>query len=299
MDCLSIPCIVSAVTAISFHCTGAICLLKINRNFAENIEIYSLSLSSVIFYGVSIAHIVISTRYPALLKVHFEIDDVPRQISSIQDGIFNGLMCPIFGSMIALTVQRFFAIRLHLRYESSWVYLHRTHLIIASWVFGILIFVLMLIVGLTQLVNIQAWKIADIVYKVNGVLTINATFFTVYIYIYIKFKQASQETRSSIYSNRNKAKIFTPFIICGSFFIFGTLSYVIASITTDVRHLYIGIYLDGITNSIVYIFLNERVVNRIQRWKNGIVNNNSSPTGLELQVRDVRPFPQVNEVESV
>ena len=270
MESLSIGCIFFAITVICFHSTGAICLLKTNRNFRDNIELFSLSLSSVFHYILSIFRFVLSSRYPTLSNMKHNLHHVP--IIIFHDTLFEALIIPILSSMIALTVQRFFAIRLHLRYESSWVYLYRTHIIIASWIFAFIVFVVTMTIGLTKQVDPQIWEIMDAILSGISLLAINVTFFTVYIYIYIKFKRATQATRNSIYHNQNNAKFFTPFIICGSFFTFGTLPYLFISFTTDIRYVYIGTYIDGIMNSIVYIFLNEKVVNRIQRWKNSIRN---------------------------
>ena len=114
----------------------------------------------------------------------------------------------------------------------------------------------------------------DYVFTIS-LVAVNGTFLTVYVYIYIKFRRANQEARSSLYGNRNRAKFFTPFIICGTFFIFATLPCALFnSLIEDIRYTYLGIYLDAMCNSIVYIFLNENVVNRIQRWKTSAGNNN-------------------------
>ena len=270
MDGLSISCILLGITVIALHFSGATFLLKTNPNLGEHIEIYSLSLSSAIVYIMSIARIIFGTYYPEYLKIQFDLKQLPKYV-----GIFSSLqsssVIPIFTAVISLTLQRFFAIRLHLLYETSWIYLNRNRILITSWVFGFIIFLVTLIIEHLIGIESQIWHVViNIVLAITLVAT-NIIFFAVYIYIYIKFRQARQD----VYHNQNKATFFTPIIICGSFFVFGTLPVFFSSLIRDVRYIYLAAYFDGITNSIVYAFLNEKVVNRIRRFNNNVRNEST------------------------
>ena len=262
MEGLTVVCILLVLTVSSSHSIGALFLYKTNRNLPDNIELFSLSLSSIMFYVISIIHIILIDYDPLFFL----------KIGLILESLFHPIVLQTHMAMILLTVQRFFAVRLHLRYESSWIFLNRTRIILSFWLVGCIWFLTFLTCVLTQKFDFHAWNTFKMIYSAFFLFAVNVTFFAAYIYIYVKFRRADQETRSSLYDRRNKAKFFTPFIVCGSFFVFGTLPYSFYNLITDVRYVYLGTYLDGIANSVVYIFLNERVVNRMQRWKNNAVD---------------------------
>ena len=252
MESFSITCIVLGITAITLHGIGATFLLKTNTSFTEHIELFSLSLSSVILYILFIVGTIFGNYYPGYLKIQPDFKELPKA-ASIQTSLQNSSLIPVFTAAILLTLQRFFAVRLHLRYESSCIFLNRIRIIIASWLLGIIIFVVAITIIYTTGIDSSVWKFT-IIFPGTGLVATNIAFFSVYTYIYIKFKQARREYRNSVYNNRNKGKFFTPIIICGSFFVFGTLPYFFNSLNTDVRYMYLGVYLDGISNSVVYIF---------------------------------------------
>ena len=273
MDGLSISCIMLGITVIALHCIGATFLFKTNRNFNENIELFTLSSSSVVLYILFIAGTIYGTFYPEyyFLRSQSELEKLPKAASILVSFIYIS-MIPIYTAMISLTLQRFFAIWLHLRYETSWIFLNRTKIIIASLLLVILTLIAAISIIYTFGIDSLAWKIAIRFIPAIGMVATNLTFFSVYIYIYIKLKQARQQ---HTYGNQNKAKFFAPIIICGSFFVFGTLPYFFNHLMTDVRYIYLGVYVDGITNSIVFIFLNEKVVNRIRRWNNNVLHDST------------------------
>ena len=107
-----------------------------------------------------------------------------------------------------------------------------------------------------------------------GLVSTNMTFFTAYSYIYYKYCQTRRQDASqrSFYENR-KAKFFTPFLVCFSFFVSGTVPLLINSVgvNVDANIMILGSFLDGICNSLVYVFLNERFVSWFRRWKTIIV----------------------------
>ena len=270
MDGLSISCFVLGIAVISFHCTGATFLLKTNHNFTDNVELFSLSLSSIILSILFTIRTTYGIYHPKYLKIQPDFKELPKY-ASIHSSFQNSCMVPLFTAVISLTLQRFFAVKLHLRYEASWIFLNRARIIISSWVLGIIIFIVALIINYAIGIDYQVWNIAFSSLLLLGLVATNVIFFTVYSYIYIKFKQTREQT---VYRNQNKGKLFTPIILCGSLFVFGTLPYFFHTLITDVRYTYIAAYLDGITSSIVYIFLSEKVMNRIQRWNNNVGSDN-------------------------
>ena len=257
---LSITCICLAFLVVLLHSLGIWFLIKTNLEITENIEIFSLSISLIVLSVFQTIRITIETEYPNYAKYFY--------------GIVASLVIPMYSAMILLTLQRFFAIWLHLRYESSWVFLKRTHMVVVSWIACVSIFAITLVLNLTQTFTLKAHGTA-----VTGVLSTNLVFASVYIYIYIKYRRATQTTKDSLYRNR-KNKIFTPIIICASFFIFGTLPHTFrALVKTDYRYNFAWFCLDGISDSIVYIFMNEKFWERIRRWKN---RNGVNPNDISL-----------------
>eukprot|EP00111_Clytia_hemisphaerica_P019461 TCONS_00057414-protein len=251
-DWLCITCICLAFLVISLHSFGIYVLIKTNLNLAENIEIFSLSISLLSLSVYQTIRIVMEIEYPNYEKYFY--------------GITAAFFIPMYSSMILLTLQRFFAIWLHLRYESTWVFLKRTHMVAASWIAFVLFFIVSLALNLTETLTV---KIVSQWTATAGVLLTNVVFVSIYIYIYIKYRHATQITRDSLYRNR-KTKFFTPFIICASFFIFGTMPHMFRAVveTAGFRYHFVWFCLDGISDSIVYIFMNENFMRCFRRWKN-------------------------------
>ena len=270
MDGFSVSCIILGIIVIALHFIGATFLLKTNRNFTEHIELFSLSLSSVIIYILTIVRTIYGIHYPEYLKIDVDFKKLPK-FASIHSSSQSSMVIPTFTSIISLTLQRYFAIRLHLRYEASWVFLNRTWIIVSSWFFGCMIFFATLIIEHVIGIDSKVWNIVIGIFLFLTLLATNVIFFAVYIYIYIKLRQSRQR----IYGNQSKGKLFTPIIICSSFYVFSTLPYFFNSLIIDVRYIYLASYFDGITNSVVYIFLNEKVVNRIRRWNNNVFNDSA------------------------
>ena len=171
------------------------------------------------------------------------------------------LLLPFYCSMIFLTLQRFFAISLHLRYESSWIHLQRVNITLASWIVGLIF----MATTLSFVYNGTLLNCPIVGVIIFGLLATNAVFITVYIYIYIKYREATENTQKTLYK-RKRTKIFIPFIICASFFLFGTLPHAFMPQINDSRYSYLWFNLDCITNSLVYIFANRELSRRCTRW---------------------------------
>ena len=181
------------------------------------------------------------------------------QYARLAGGLTISLTIPLYSGMILATMQRFFAIWLHLRYETSTLYLHRTKYVVCTWVASLLFSAANVSVYLTQNLESEAWNMFLKIIPSIGLFGTNIIFFIVYTYIYIKYRKATNDLRTSLYRKR-KAKIFTPFVICLSFFMFGTLPHLFKSQVSDVRYSHFWFYLDGISNSFVYVFMNKNVL---------------------------------------
>ena len=251
-DSLSISCIIFAILPIILHTLAIWFLLKTNHSSSieQNVELLSLSMSIVVFCSISIVRVSIDIESPGHTKLIY--------------GFNVASAIPFYSAMILLTLQRFFAIWLHLRYESSWVFLKRTHMVVAFLLGSVLYFLTVLIVyffGIGKTMFLYYLPLAILAFCPSGT---NIVFISVYIYIYIKFKRANQGTRNSLYRNQ-KSKIFAPFLICLSFFLFGTLPHFFQSLVNDFRYAFMWFYVDAVISSFVYIF-NENALNRLRRW---------------------------------
>ena len=183
MEGLSVCCIILALLGSLFHGSGAICLFKTNRNFEENIELFSLSASTILLFILSIIYVIIGDHYPAFFKINHTSHEVPEHISMVHDSVFQALLFPILGSMISLTLQRYFAVRLHLSYESSWIFLNRTRIIVSIWLLGFVNFLVLLTIELAKKIDSRSWNIAKTIMYTISLAAVNSIFFKVYVYI--------------------------------------------------------------------------------------------------------------------
>ena len=237
-DWLSVLCLLLAILTILLHSLGIWWLMKTKCKIREHIEIFSLSISLIVWSCFQTIRITIEIEYPYSTKYFY--------------GITASLVIPMYSAMILLTLQRFFAIWLHLRYESSWVFLKQTHMVVVSWIACVVFFIVILVGNITEIFSSKIWPAFS---AGSGVLFTNFTFFGVYTYIYVKYRRSTQATKNTLYRNR-KAKFFTPIIICSSFFFFGTLPHFFTALMPpDSRYPIIWLFLDGISNSFVYIFM--------------------------------------------
>lgn len=225
--------------------------LSINNTIKNNIELISMSLSIILSSLASTASIV---------------SEIVASESRFALAASTALLIPFYCSMIFLTLQRFFAIRLHLRYESSWIFLQRVNITLTSWlacVTTLVTTVPLLFVLTPQKTVLLTWSLIGIV--VLGLVTTNIVFVAVYAYIYTKYRRANKSIQRTMY-RKKKAKIFTPFIICISFFLFGTLPHTFMPQVNDNRFSFLWFNLDCIANSLVYFFSSAHMRRRWTRW---------------------------------
>ena len=91
--------------------------------------------------------------------------DLPRYYKYIM-GLGYTLVMALFGAMVFLTVQRFFAVWYHLRYETSWIYRKRTHFVIGSWVMAGLMFIVISVIDLMQGSKSDMW--IQFIFRISG-----------------------------------------------------------------------------------------------------------------------------------
>ena len=157
-----------------------------------------------------------------------------------------------------VAIDRFLPIFLHLRYKGS--KFERNRIKVAK--FFLMTFVIFL-VGISILQNFLSTKVLTLIIAVFGylgTLSTNITFFYVYIYIYVKYRRATVHTKQTMY-RRQKRKIFAPFIILFSFFLFITIPHVInfTNFNDEVKLVIFGaaLCLNGIGDSLVYIIISK------------------------------------------
>uniref|UniRef100_A0A7M5UW68 Seven transmembrane protein n=1 Tax=Clytia hemisphaerica TaxID=252671 RepID=A0A7M5UW68_9CNID len=244
-DYVSVVCIVLAILTILLHCFGIWLLVKTKHKIKEHIEIISLSFNLICFGVSAIVHVTLLTELP--------------NYESVAAICAHANLIPFYSGMILLTLQRFFAIWLHLRYESSWVFLKRTHRVVVSWLVGGMILVLHMLFA-SGVIKSVAWLfyLVSVLPQIGFFSTIIIFVFT-YTYIYTKYRQSTQTTRNSMYKNR-KSKLFTPVFICGSFFFFGTVPHFVDPFHREKYLFYVWFLLDGISNFFVYIFMNKKIM---------------------------------------
>ena len=261
-DYLSITCVTLATTNIFLHCFGIWLLFKSKCKIKEHVEILSLSFNIICFCVFSIMNVILLIELPAF-------NPIPLMF-------IHANLVPFYAGMILLTLQRFFAIWLHLRYESSWVFLKRTHMVVVAWLVGAVYLVLGILYS-TSMIK-YGWLHYLFLNTPNaGLVSTNAVFIFTYTYIYVKYRRATQATKNSLYRNR-KSKFFTPVIICASFVVFGTIPHFLFHLHGDLRLSFLWFLLDGISNFFVYIFTNEKVTRLLKQKAQKRPKNRSTCT---------------------
>lgn len=116
----------------------------------------------------------------------------------------------LYGGLIILTLERFFAIYLHLHFETSWFKFNHKKILTGSWLIAVVWPVLDLVLVLAGLSK----SLRETIYLLpiaTGNLLINITFIAVYSYIYRAFRKANvhcqnffkrQKERYSLHSLR-------------------------------------------------------------------------------------------------
>ena len=270
-------CIILCVFVIIIHMYGINLFFKTTRrkrNFDVRntyFEIISLSISTIVMAAAYINHVIVASLKPAL--VIYTV--IPIYIMTL----------PFYGSLIMLTLQRFFALYFHLRYQSTTMYRKRKHFVMAFYacagVFGAIDAVIYLAGG-GKAVAIYLEKTMIMA----SLFATNVTFIAVYIYIFIKYRRASRQEQTSFYKPKRTA-FFTPVIIYISLLIFGTIPYMFHSLVQGVQYVVIWFCLDSFSNSIVYLFLHPTIRDRwsVRRRSTDNVNSNSNNANPTTQPR--------------
>ena len=116
-------------------------------------------------YITAIMDIIIRMIRPGTEIYVENFGDLPRYYKYIM-GLGYTLVMALFGAMVFLTVQRFFAVWYHLRYETSWIYRKRTHFVIGSWVMAGLMFIVISVIDLMQGSKSDMW--IQFIFRISG-----------------------------------------------------------------------------------------------------------------------------------
>lgn len=160
----------------------------------------------------------------------------------------------LHSGMIIMTLERFLAIYLHLRYQVSWFKRNRNKILVSLWFLSFLLLIIEFV-----LVCLDEWQaLFHTVIIVAGNISTNVVFLTVYSYIYRAFRRANAEMKENLF-RREKRKIFTPFFTVLSFLLLGTLPHFIPTLVPTKYHMIIWVSLDSICNAAIFIFGNPQV----------------------------------------
>ena len=276
LEAVDVISLVLSLCTACIHGTGLLLLFRRKSIVSKHAEIFSIALSTVL--STLIMHVrILTARY---LNDQF--------IDWFLYALFNSFTIPFYGSMIILTLQRYFAIRLHLRFQDSWANLKRIPAVIFTWLITF-VFLITTIVWLILSGPNPIWQHVIWVQGSIGPVLTNFIFIGVYIYIYIKYRKA-RNTRELF---KKKRRIFTPFIICFSFLIFGTLPHFFQYKVKKLSYSIIWFSLDGITNSVVYLFLNKRLVVHFKRRRNTICGR---PKGSRAKTIELKSIPSASNI---
>ena len=229
------------------HAVGIVMLMK-KKNLL-NTYVFIMNLSIVnLFYsaltGTAFVMRPILTTQEDILKFHYSLTIV--------------IVVAFYTCMILVAIDRFLPIFLHLKYKGSSFERNRINIAKLVWVAFAILLVVMSIFQ-----NYLSTNVLELVLTVLGYIgsvSTNMTFFSVYIYIYVKYRRATVHTKQTIYG-RQKRKIFAPFIILFTYFLFITIPHVLnfTGIDIGIRLLIFSaaICLNGIADSLVYIIINK------------------------------------------
>ena len=240
-------CIALCVSVVAIHSYGIFLFIKITRtNFDarnNNIEIISLSVSTIVLAVVYITHVFVTSFRPSI-EIYSTI-------------LIYAASLPFYGSLIMLTLQRFFALYFHLRYQSSMVYRKRRYLMLTFYVAAL---VLGVIEGMIYLLggNKEVVIYIEKSFSVAALFATNVIFIVVYVYIFIKYRRASRLEKRSLYRPKRNA-FFTPIIVYVSLLAFGTLPYMFHNLVQGIQYVIIWFCLDSFSNSIVYLVLHPTI----------------------------------------
>ena len=265
---LDTTCIALCTMVIVVHSIAIYLFYKdVNTNTIirdNNIEIISLSTSTIALAIAYNNYVIVKTSRPVWNKYTV----VPVYMISM----------PFYGSLIMLTIQRFFALYYHLRYQSSGIYNKRRYFLAAFYVGGLVVGALDL--GLLQLEGGET--LALFVEKsviILAVFLTNVIFIVVYIYIFIKYKRASQQEKTSFYKPKRRS-LLTPVIIYISLLLFGTIPYMFHDLLTkSIQYVVIWFCLDSFSNAVVYLVLNPTLRQGLCKKRHATVQNSISLKG--------------------
>ena len=248
---------------IILHVIGINLLWKPNT-FQRNQKIYLTHLSIIeILFMVS--------QTVALYMKLFRANPTAYEYVSLF--ILCVLAVPFCNLRIALTIDRYLEVRLNIKYE-----LHTNRLVWrvigVSWCIGVALFIVMLLLRYKLNINSSKIVLLYIISTYHGIVVMNCIVVYTYIFLVIRKNRMKDRKNSSVSQNmrlqRQKKRMFIPFWIVASYFVFMILPDIMFKI------LFIGMRMDrgksiffpimmflfdcsGLADSLIYIFLNASI----------------------------------------
>ena len=163
------------------------------------------------------------------------------------------LKIPYHFSMIILSIDRFCAVYMHLRYPGSWIARSAFKMTPIPWSFQLFIMIPVFAFGEKMQNPLRT------ITTITNILTVGV-FFIVYPYLFLRFRRMlKKELYPADQVKKERQKIFAPFIVILTFVILQTIPVTIAFSTTLIKIVHPLLMVDGLVNGVIYIFLQHEI----------------------------------------
>ena len=160
---------------------------------------------------------------------------------------------PYYFSMIILSIDRFCAVYMHLRYPGSWIARSAFKMIPIPWSFQL--FIMIPVFAFREKMKNPLRTITTI----TNILTVGV-FFVVYPYLFLRFRRMlKKELYPADHVKKERRKVFAPFTVMLTFIILQTIPVTIAFSTTLIKTVHPLLMVDGLVNGVIYIFLQREI----------------------------------------
>ena len=231
------------ITNVILHSVGLYLISKVSKEFKRrNVQIVNVSVATILLGLVHEIRSVLPTGnqvrpYLLELKLTFKI--------------------PYYLSMIILSIDRFCAVYMHLRYPSSWIARSTFKMTAIPWSFQLVILISVFVF------REKIKKPLRTITTITNILT-GGVFFIVYPYLFLRFREMiKKEMYPTEQVKKERRKIFAPFTVMLTFVILQTIPVTIAFSTTLVKMVHPLLMVDGLVNGIIYIFLQHEIRRRL------------------------------------
>lgn len=240
----SIVSIILSALVICLHILGIFLLWK-TKHMKKDMTILSISLTNIIFSVYCIMCFGMN-------------NEMMCKYSTI---IVSGVIIPFHVSLILLTLERFFEVYFHMTYHLSCFYRYRVHMCVTVWIlWPVMSSIVTLATMYEKYERIKTYIFSY--FDTFGQITVAICFFSVYTYLYIKFRT----TLGGQAVIRHK-KLFMPFFIVLTFTIFEVIPGILVS-AKELHSEVIIWYLysvDMLSNALLYIFIQPNVRELLKR----------------------------------